>query len=93
MKSILSEIDLGKYLGQTATEFYNKSYSDRFKDYLDDIKERFLKKIYGEGFITYRYECYIELPSTKNLPPLIIKFYKDEFYNNDGELEDVKYYI
>lgn len=84
----VSSEELGKYIGNLASEYFNKYYSDNFKDYLEDIKTNRTKQANNH----FWYNCYIEL-TEKGKEPLIIGFIEEDIDNEYGEIIEINYYI
>lgn len=84
MKQISYE-ELGKYISDRATLYFEKWYSKELKDYYEDIVEEYNE----ENDVYY---CYVELHEFSK-PPLIIRFYTRYVYNKKGDIVDTLYYI
>ena len=87
LKRVSSE-ELGKYISNLASEYFNKYYSDDFKDYLEDIRTNMIKQADNH----YWYNCHIEL-TEKGKVPLIIEFVEENINNADDEIIEINYYI
>ena len=74
---IFDYTQLGNWISAQASEHFNKWYSSNTNDYIDDIKEEFVKEV-----VTNDYEsiiisnCHIELTETNKIP-LILRFRKE----------------
>lgn len=87
LKRVSSE-ELGKYISNLASEYFNKYYSDNFMDYIEDIREDLTRQVDNH----YWYNCHIELTETGK-PPLIIEFVEENIIDNNEEIIEINYYI
>lgn len=87
LKRVSSE-ELGKYISNLASEYFNKYYSDDLVDYLGDIRTNIIKQVNNH----YWYDHHIELTETGK-PPLIIEFVEENITDNNEEIIEINYYI
>lgn len=90
---ILTYDQLGSYIGKQATDYFNKYYSSNTNDYIEEIKEEFIKEIITNDYeSTICSDCHIELTQT-NKQPLIIQFKKETNLSITGLVIDEKFII
>lgn len=88
MLNRVSSEELGKYISNLASEYFNKYYSDNFVDYIEDIRVDSIRYV-DEHFW---YNCHIELTEVGK-EPLIIKFVEEDITNGNEEILKINYYI
>ena len=68
---------LGSWISDQASDYFNKWYSSNTNDYIDDIKEEFVKEVVTNDYeSTIVSNCHIEL-TQNGKTPLILRFRKE----------------
>lgn len=87
LKRVSSE-ELGKYISNLASEYFDKYYSDNFMDYVEDIRTDTIRFVDDH----FWYNCHIELTKVGK-EPLIIEFLEEDVTNGNEEILEINYYI
>ena len=83
---------LGSWISDQASDYFNKWYSSNTNDYIDDIKEEFVKEVVTNDYeSTIISNCHIEL-TENGKPPLILRFRKETKLSITGRVLD-EYFI
>ena len=73
----LDYTQLGSWISDQASDYFNKWYSSNTNDYIDDIKEEFVKEVVTNDYeSTIISNCHIEL-TQNGKTPLILRFRKE----------------
>ena len=74
---ILDYTQLGSWISAQAREHFKRWYSSNTNDYIDDIKEEFVKEVVTNDYeSTIVSNCHIEL-TENGKTPLILRFRKE----------------
>lgn len=84
----ISYVDLGKYIGKKANDYFDRWYSSDVYDYENEIAN--CNENYNEE--ENLYYCNIEIAEVGKAP-LIINYYCRYVYDNIGNVVDTIYYI
>ena len=88
----LDYTQLGSWISDQASEHFNKWYSSNTNDYIDEIKEEFVKEIVTNDYKSIIISnCHIELTETNKIP-LILRFRKETKLSIAGRVLD-EYFI
>ena len=88
----LDYTQLGSWISDQASDYFNKWYSSNTNDYIDDIKEEFVKEVVTNDYeSTIVSNCHIEL-TQRGYIPLVLHFEKHYLVNLYGRVLD-EYFI